>query len=107
MQQPDFRDTDPYRITHTKDTDPAHPRSYKTCRPDENDSYATEVRSHLTARTGSRAWPLGGAARGAAQWEGCGAGEGVLSTSPCPLGTHCPSRALADEGAAAGAVGGQ
>uniref|UniRef100_U3I2T2 Uncharacterized protein n=1 Tax=Anas platyrhynchos platyrhynchos TaxID=8840 RepID=U3I2T2_ANAPP len=44
FQQPDFRDADPYRITHTKDTDPAHPRSYKTCRPDENDSYATEMK---------------------------------------------------------------
>ncbi|XP_040543924.2 protein SOGA1 isoform X4 [Gallus gallus] len=42
--QPDFRDADPYRITHTKDTDPAHSRSYKTCRPDENDSYATEMK---------------------------------------------------------------
>ncbi|XP_062444826.1 protein SOGA1 isoform X1 [Rhea pennata] len=44
--QPDFRDTDPYRITHTKDMDPSatHPRSYKTCRPDENDSYATEMK---------------------------------------------------------------
>ncbi|XP_048819262.1 protein SOGA1 isoform X1 [Lagopus muta] len=44
LQQPDFRDADPYRITHTKDTDPAHSRSYKTCRPDENDSYATEMK---------------------------------------------------------------
>ncbi|XP_068768539.1 microtubule cross-linking factor 2 isoform X2 [Struthio camelus] len=44
--QPDFRDADPYRITHTKDTDPSatHPRSYKTCRPDENDSYAAEMK---------------------------------------------------------------
>ncbi|XP_064377465.1 microtubule cross-linking factor 2 isoform X3 [Dromaius novaehollandiae] len=46
FQQPDFRDADPYRITHTKDMDPstAHSRSYKTCRPDENDSYATEMK---------------------------------------------------------------
>nr|XP_009669484.1 PREDICTED: protein SOGA1 [Struthio camelus australis] len=46
FQQPDFRDADPYRITHTKDTDPSatHPRSYKTCRPDENDSYAAEMK---------------------------------------------------------------
>lgn len=43
MQQPDFRDADPFRIPHTKDMDPAHPRSYKTCRAEENDSYATEV----------------------------------------------------------------
>ncbi|NXX54012.1 SOGA1 protein, partial [Scopus umbretta] len=44
FQQPDFRDTDPYRIPHAKDTDPTHPRSYKTCRPEENDSYATEMK---------------------------------------------------------------
>ncbi|XP_049672935.1 protein SOGA1 isoform X3 [Accipiter gentilis] len=44
FQQPDFRDADPYRIPHTKDMDPAHPRSYKTCRPEENDSYATEMK---------------------------------------------------------------
>ncbi|XP_009996694.1 PREDICTED: protein SOGA1 [Chaetura pelagica] len=44
FQQPDFRDTDPFRIPHAKDTDPAHPRSYKTCRPEENDSYATEMK---------------------------------------------------------------
>uniref|UniRef100_A0A663N4P6 Uncharacterized protein n=1 Tax=Athene cunicularia TaxID=194338 RepID=A0A663N4P6_ATHCN len=44
FQQPDFRDTDPYRIPHTKDMDPTHPRSYKTCRPEENDSYATEMK---------------------------------------------------------------
>lgn len=43
MQQPDFRDADPFRIPHTKDMDPTHPRSYKTCRAEENDSYATEV----------------------------------------------------------------
>lgn len=43
MQQPDFRDADPFHIPHTKDMDPAHPRSYKTCRAEENDSYATEV----------------------------------------------------------------
>lgn len=43
MQEPDFRDADPFRIPLTKDTDPAHPRSYKTCRAEENDSYATEV----------------------------------------------------------------
>ncbi|XP_065706108.2 microtubule cross-linking factor 2 isoform X3 [Patagioenas fasciata] len=42
--QPDFRDTDPYRIPHAKDTDPVQPRSYKTCRPEENDSYATEMK---------------------------------------------------------------
>lgn len=70
MQQPDFRDADPYRITHTKDTDPAHSRSYKTCRPDENDSYATEVRSHLS-RSGPGAaspqwgWRVGDAPGGA------------------------------------------
>uniref|UniRef100_A0A8C6ZK54 SOGA1 protein n=1 Tax=Nothoprocta perdicaria TaxID=30464 RepID=A0A8C6ZK54_NOTPE len=46
FQQPDFRDADPYRLTHAKDTDTgtAHPRSYKTCRPDENDSYASEMK---------------------------------------------------------------
>ncbi|NWH63994.1 SOGA1 protein, partial [Geococcyx californianus] len=44
FQQPDFRDADPYRIPHTKDTDPTLPRSYKTCRPEENDSYATEMK---------------------------------------------------------------
>uniref|UniRef100_A0A8C3KC15 Suppressor of glucose, autophagy associated 1 n=1 Tax=Calidris pygmaea TaxID=425635 RepID=A0A8C3KC15_9CHAR len=44
FQQPDFRDADPFRIPHAKDTDPAHPRSYKTCRPEENDSYATEMK---------------------------------------------------------------
>ncbi|KFQ61396.1 Protein SOGA1, partial [Pelecanus crispus] len=44
FQQPDFRDADPYRIPHAKDTDPTHPRSYKTCRPEENDSYATEMK---------------------------------------------------------------
>uniref|UniRef100_A0A8C0EA82 Suppressor of glucose, autophagy associated 1 n=1 Tax=Bubo bubo TaxID=30461 RepID=A0A8C0EA82_BUBBB len=44
FQQPDFRDADPYRIPHTKDMDPTHPRSYKTCRPEENDSYATEMK---------------------------------------------------------------
>lgn len=44
MQQPDFRDVDPYRSPHAKDTDPAFSRSYKTCRPEENDTYATEVR---------------------------------------------------------------
>ncbi|NXW27832.1 SOGA1 protein, partial [Phaetusa simplex] len=44
FQQPDFRDADPYRIPHAKDTDPMHPRSYKTCRPEENDSYATEMK---------------------------------------------------------------
>lgn len=43
MQQPDFRDADPFRIPHAKDTDPAHPRSYRTCQAEENDSYATEV----------------------------------------------------------------
>ncbi|KAJ7417848.1 Protein SOGA1 [Pitangus sulphuratus] len=43
-KQPDFRDADPFRIPHAKDTDPAHPRSYKTCRPEENDSYATEMK---------------------------------------------------------------
>ncbi|XP_053937353.1 protein SOGA1 isoform X3 [Cuculus canorus] len=42
--QPDFRDADPFRIPHTKDTDPTNPRSYKTCRPEENDSYATEMK---------------------------------------------------------------
>ncbi|KFQ98159.1 Protein SOGA1, partial [Opisthocomus hoazin] len=26
MQQPDFRDADPYHLPHAKDTDPAHPR---------------------------------------------------------------------------------
>ncbi|NXW46143.1 SOGA1 protein, partial [Nyctiprogne leucopyga] len=44
FQQPDFRDADPYRIPHAKDMDPTHPRSYKTCRPEENDSYATEMK---------------------------------------------------------------
>ncbi|NWS13468.1 SOGA1 protein, partial [Pachyramphus minor] len=44
FQQPDFRDADPFRIPHAKDTDPTHPRSYKTCRPEENDSYATEMK---------------------------------------------------------------
>ncbi|NXP41446.1 SOGA1 protein, partial [Leiothrix lutea] len=47
MQQPDFRDADPFRIPHAKDTDPAHPRSYKTCRAEENDSYATEEKNLL------------------------------------------------------------
>ncbi|CAM9594911.1 unnamed protein product [Bubo scandiacus] len=56
FQQPDFRDADPYRIPHTKDMDPTHPRSYKTCRPEENDSYATEVRH----RQGTVSpWPVG------------------------------------------------
>ncbi|NXO00693.1 SOGA1 protein, partial [Rhinopomastus cyanomelas] len=44
FQQPDFRDADPYRIPHAKDTDPTHPRPYKICRPEENDSYATEMK---------------------------------------------------------------
>ncbi|XP_064887927.1 microtubule cross-linking factor 2 isoform X4 [Columba livia] len=44
FQQPDFRDADPYRIPHAKDTDTVQPRSYKTCRPEENDSYATEMK---------------------------------------------------------------
>uniref|UniRef100_A0A8C3NC85 Suppressor of glucose, autophagy associated 1 n=1 Tax=Geospiza parvula TaxID=87175 RepID=A0A8C3NC85_GEOPR len=44
FQQPDFRDADPFRIPHTKDTDPTHARSYKPCRPEENDSYATEMK---------------------------------------------------------------
>ncbi|NWR62387.1 SOGA1 protein, partial [Bucorvus abyssinicus] len=44
FQQPDFRDADPYRSPHSKDTDPAHPQSYKTCRPEENDTYATEMK---------------------------------------------------------------
>uniref|UniRef100_A0A8B9FHX2 SOGA1 protein n=1 Tax=Amazona collaria TaxID=241587 RepID=A0A8B9FHX2_9PSIT len=44
FQQPDFRDADPYRMPHAKDTDPAQPRSYRTCRPEENDSYATEIK---------------------------------------------------------------
>ncbi|XP_010077297.1 PREDICTED: protein SOGA1, partial [Pterocles gutturalis] len=44
VRQPDFRDADLYRIPHAKDTDPAHPRSYKPCRSEENDSYATEMK---------------------------------------------------------------
>ncbi|NWZ37563.1 SOGA1 protein, partial [Brachypodius atriceps] len=44
FQQPDFRDADPFRIPHAKDTDPAHPRSYRTCQAEENDSYATEMK---------------------------------------------------------------
>uniref|UniRef100_A0A8C9N3C8 Microtubule crosslinking factor 2 n=1 Tax=Serinus canaria TaxID=9135 RepID=A0A8C9N3C8_SERCA len=44
FQQPDFRDADPFRIPHAKDTDPAHARSYKPCRAEENDSYATEMK---------------------------------------------------------------
>ncbi|KAK2529292.1 Soga1 isoform B [Columba livia] len=44
FQQPDFRDADPYRIPHAKDTDTVQPRSYKTSRPEENDSYATEMK---------------------------------------------------------------
>lgn len=56
MQQPDFRDADPYRIPHAKDTDTVQPRSYKTCRPEENDSYATEVRCGQGAVS---PWPAG------------------------------------------------
>lgn len=57
MQQPDFREppewdgggsrpSDHYRSNNTKDLDPdiEHPRNYKPYRPDESESYMTEVR---------------------------------------------------------------
>ncbi|XP_054247895.1 protein SOGA1 isoform X1 [Indicator indicator] len=44
FQQPDFREADPYRGPHAKDTDPTQPRSCRPCRTEENDSYATEMK---------------------------------------------------------------